>query len=339
MNCYSSFLCPRRELIARDDVNDNANAAVFGWVSHRPESIGSGGSRISQRGAPAHAGMHQPIIVQIFCRKLHENERNWTETGWSVLGAPLDPPLIEVFGITFESLLLLKNNTPPWFGGFNVSVVVAVFVVVIVVVVVHLCCCCCCCHCHCRGSGVSPSLLWVLLLSLMRHSTTGARKTSLSNHSGSLFFKIQSIQEKSCRKWISLFPAFFRLFFTDSINGYFLLSVVRWNGERPRPLKPDQPVPVRYLSGARHYQTLLRWVSLKLSVSDAVITNRGVKLFVQQKCVVSCTEVWFCFNIWKNCKSKKNYFIFRHGLHRTLHGFGNRWRQQCRIWRKSTSVN
>ena len=165
-----------------------------------------------------------------------------------------------------------------------------VFVVVIVVVVVHLCCCCCC---HCRCGRVSPSLLWVLLLSLMRHSTTGARKTSLSNHSGSLFFKIQSIQEKSCTKWISLFPAFFRLFFTDSINGYFLLSVVRWNGERPRSLKPDQPVPVRYLSGARHYQALLRSVSMKLS--DAAITSRGVKLFVQQKCVVSCTEILVLF--------------------------------------------
>ena len=91
MNCNSSFLCPRSELIARDDVNDNANAAVFGWVSHRPESIGSGGSTISQGRAPAPGGMHQPIIVQFFCRKLHENKRDGVERTWC---PPLDSPLI-----------------------------------------------------------------------------------------------------------------------------------------------------------------------------------------------------------------------------------------------------
>ena len=34
------------------------------------------------------------IILQIFCRKLHENERIWTPgSGGRVPGAPLDPPM------------------------------------------------------------------------------------------------------------------------------------------------------------------------------------------------------------------------------------------------------
>ena len=32
------------------------------------------------------------IILQIFCRKLHENERIWTPMRVRVRGTPLDPP-------------------------------------------------------------------------------------------------------------------------------------------------------------------------------------------------------------------------------------------------------
>ena len=31
------------------------------------------------------------LVWEEFCRKLHENEMNWTE--WGVSGAPLDPPM------------------------------------------------------------------------------------------------------------------------------------------------------------------------------------------------------------------------------------------------------
>ena len=51
----------------------------------------SGGSRICQ---PLNLGQ-KPIICQDFCRKLHENERNWTERGAS-LASPLDPPMVFV---------------------------------------------------------------------------------------------------------------------------------------------------------------------------------------------------------------------------------------------------
>ena len=36
----------------------------------------------------------KPIILQDLYRKLHENERNWTERGRAFLAPPLDPPII-----------------------------------------------------------------------------------------------------------------------------------------------------------------------------------------------------------------------------------------------------
>ena len=47
----------------------------------------SGGSRISRTW-----GANKPI----FCQKLHENERIWTERGARVSDAPLDLPLITI---------------------------------------------------------------------------------------------------------------------------------------------------------------------------------------------------------------------------------------------------
>ena len=52
----------------------------------------SGGSRISQRGRQLPREVYQPIILQNFCPKLHENERIWTERGGA--GASLARPWI-----------------------------------------------------------------------------------------------------------------------------------------------------------------------------------------------------------------------------------------------------
>ena len=42
----------------------------------------SGGSGISQRAQQTpNGGEQQSFILHIFCRKLHENERHWTEGG------------------------------------------------------------------------------------------------------------------------------------------------------------------------------------------------------------------------------------------------------------------
>ena len=41
----------------------------------------SGGSRISQTRGGVNLRVRQFIIWQHFCRKLHENKRNWTEMG------------------------------------------------------------------------------------------------------------------------------------------------------------------------------------------------------------------------------------------------------------------
>ena len=38
------------------------------------------------------------IILQFFCRKLHENERVWT-LRWHIPGAPLDPSMITIFKV------------------------------------------------------------------------------------------------------------------------------------------------------------------------------------------------------------------------------------------------
>ena len=41
-------------------------------------------------------GVRQPIILQKFCRKLHENEKNLDCEGDAIPGAPLDPQLITI---------------------------------------------------------------------------------------------------------------------------------------------------------------------------------------------------------------------------------------------------
>ena len=48
----------------------------------------SGGSRIFLRGRQLPMWVYQPIILQTFCRKLHENERIWTGEGVRVPGPP-----------------------------------------------------------------------------------------------------------------------------------------------------------------------------------------------------------------------------------------------------------
>ena len=53
--------------------------------------VSSGGSRIFQMGAPTPEGCQ--CIFWFFCRKLHENGRNWSP-GACVPGAPLDPPML-----------------------------------------------------------------------------------------------------------------------------------------------------------------------------------------------------------------------------------------------------
>ena len=42
-------------------------------------------------------GWQLPIILQIFCRKLRENERILTKNGACVPSTPLDPLLVRVF--------------------------------------------------------------------------------------------------------------------------------------------------------------------------------------------------------------------------------------------------
>ena len=88
----------------------------------------NGRSRISQ-GAPTPEGVRQPIILQIFCRKLHENERIWTEGGarpwhprtrhWEfsvVSGCSLYTYLTKLFNITvndFGTKNSARNNQMP----------------------------------------------------------------------------------------------------------------------------------------------------------------------------------------------------------------------------------
>ena len=54
----------------------------------------SGGSRIFQTGRckPQRSG-HQPIILPNSSQTLHENERNWTQRGASLVTPPLDRPM------------------------------------------------------------------------------------------------------------------------------------------------------------------------------------------------------------------------------------------------------
>ena len=61
------------------------------WIHTQPKVMFlSGESRIAQRGAPTpEAGVCQSIISHIFCRKLHPNERSWTEMRRVSLASPL----------------------------------------------------------------------------------------------------------------------------------------------------------------------------------------------------------------------------------------------------------
>ena len=60
--------------------------------------------------------MCQPIIFQIFCRKLHENERIWTLGG--VPCAPLDLPML----IILINKLYIKFKCIGVYEGFRTSV-------------------------------------------------------------------------------------------------------------------------------------------------------------------------------------------------------------------------
>ena len=57
----------------------------------------SGGSRNSQTGRGKSQSLGQNLSIwQDFCRKLHENERNWTERGRCIFRAPLKPLKLSV---------------------------------------------------------------------------------------------------------------------------------------------------------------------------------------------------------------------------------------------------
>ena len=49
--------------------------------------------RIFLRVANSHSRCANPLFLQIFCRKLHENERIWTRRGRTSVAPPLDPPM------------------------------------------------------------------------------------------------------------------------------------------------------------------------------------------------------------------------------------------------------
>ena len=77
------------------------------------QSLGSGGSRISQRGVrQLQRWGHQPIIFAKFPQKLHEIEEIWTERGgarpWR---PPLDPPMLKasfIWGLAVNLKLSVK---------------------------------------------------------------------------------------------------------------------------------------------------------------------------------------------------------------------------------------
>ena len=75
---------------SKTGVQDPRFLGIFGILVRFFGGVISGGSRISQIGRRQPLRLGQiPIIWQDFYRKLHENERNWTEGGGGVPGAPL----------------------------------------------------------------------------------------------------------------------------------------------------------------------------------------------------------------------------------------------------------
>ena len=69
----------------------------------------SGGSRIFLRwgGGMGVSNSESEIILQIFCRKLHENERIWT-----LRGAPFDPPIPRTLTWNLKSVIGLLCWSP-----------------------------------------------------------------------------------------------------------------------------------------------------------------------------------------------------------------------------------
>ena len=71
--------------------------------------MNSGGPRVDQTGGGSANPKRerQPIIQPNFPLKLHENERNLTETGAHVprLPSPLDPPMIRYFQRRIQDFL------------------------------------------------------------------------------------------------------------------------------------------------------------------------------------------------------------------------------------------
>ena len=88
--CSVISLCLKFDLLPTDTVLSHVQAMNF----YLYFCTNSGGSKISQMGVghqPLILGQN-PIILQDFCKKLHENERNWTGEA-HVPSTPWDPPM------------------------------------------------------------------------------------------------------------------------------------------------------------------------------------------------------------------------------------------------------
>ena len=76
-----------------------------------------GGSKMSQTvGQPLSLGW-KPIIWQVFCQKLHENERNWTRWGRrrGSLATTLDPPMVQyTWVVTYVTDKRRWSNGSKW---------------------------------------------------------------------------------------------------------------------------------------------------------------------------------------------------------------------------------
>ena len=84
-----------QSIIGWASLNTTTKLCILSTGRHSRVPYLSGGSRISQRrGRQLPMWGHQPIIWSKFSRKLHENERIWTQRrGRASLVPPLDPPM------------------------------------------------------------------------------------------------------------------------------------------------------------------------------------------------------------------------------------------------------
>ena len=67
-----------------------------------------------------YANSQNPIILQIFCRKLHENERIWTRRGGGARPwlPPLDPPMVFVQRISVETPPPFQNQKSRQYASY-----------------------------------------------------------------------------------------------------------------------------------------------------------------------------------------------------------------------------